>query len=147
MSSLLNIFDCKVVLVSESRRLLPREDGDTSQRLAKALREQGVEVLGRLTLESVQKAKEGYACLLSGSEERTVEVEKILVSSRNPHTAHLGLEEVGVQLNEDGSIQVNDRLETSVKGIYAIGDATGGWMLSHASSSMAVTAAENAMGN
>lgn len=147
MAALLNIFDCKVVLVSESRRLLPREDGDTSQRLAKALREQGVEVLGRLTLESVQKAKEGYACLLSGSEERTVEVEKILVSSRNPHTAHLGLEEVGVQLNEDGSIQVNDRLETSVKGIYAIGDATGGWMLSHASSSMAVTAAENAMGN
>lgn len=147
MATLLNIFGCKVVLVSESRRLLPREDGDTSQRLAKALREQGVEVLPRLALESAQKAKEGYACLLSGPEERTVEVEKILVSSRKPHTAHLGLEEVGVQLNEDGSIQVNDRLETSVEGIYAIGDATGGWMLSHASSSMAVTAAENAMGN
>jgi dihydrolipoamide dehydrogenase len=147
MATLLNIFGCKVVLVSESRRLLPREDGDTSQRLAQALREQGVEVLPRFTLESVQKAKKGYACLLSGPEERTVEVQKILVSSRKPHTAHLGLEEVGVQLNEDGSIQVNDRLQTAVQGIYAIGDATGGWMLSHASSSMAVTAAENAMGN
>jgi dihydrolipoamide dehydrogenase len=147
MATLLNIFGCKVVLVSESRRLLLREDGDTSQRLAQALREQGVEVLPRFTLESVQKAKKGYACLLSGPEERTVEVQKILVSSRKPHTAHLGLEEVGVQLNEDGSIQVNDRLETAVQGIYAIGDATGGWMLSHASSSMAVTAAENAMGN
>jgi dihydrolipoamide dehydrogenase len=128
MATLLNIFGCKVVLVSESRRLLLREDGDTSQRLAQALREQGVEVLPRFTLESVQKAKKGYACLLSGPEERTVEVQKILVSSRKPHTAHLGLEEVGVQLNEDGSIQVNDRLETAVQGIYAIGDATGGWM-------------------
>jgi dihydrolipoamide dehydrogenase len=51
-----------------------------------------------------------------------------------------------MQLNEDGTLQVKDTLETSVAGIYAIGDATGGWMLSHASSSMAVTAAENAMG-
>ena len=50
-------------------------------------------------------------------------------------------------MNEDGSIPVNERLETSVAGIHAIGDATGGWMLSHASSSMAVVAAENAMGN
>jgi len=53
---------------------------------------------------------------------------------------------VGVKLNEDGSVAVNERLGTSVPGIYAIGDAVGGWMLSHAASSMAVTAAENAMG-
>jgi dihydrolipoamide dehydrogenase len=57
------------------------------------------------------------------------------------------LEQLGIQLKEDDGIQVNEQLETSVDGIYAIGDATGGWMLSHASSSMAITAAENAMGN
>jgi dihydrolipoamide dehydrogenase len=146
MATLLNIFGCKVVLASESRRLLPREDGDTSQRLAQALREQGADVLTRFTLKSVQRSERGYACLLSGPEERTVEVEKVLVSSRKPNTSHLGLEQVGVRLNEDGSVWVSDRLETSVEGIYAIGDVTGGWMLSHASSSMAVTAAENAMG-
>lgn len=146
MATLLNIFGCKVVLTSESRRLLPREDGDTSQRLAQALREQGADVLTRFTLESVQRSERGYACLLSGPEKRTVEVEKVLVSSRKPNTSHLGLEQVGVRLNEDGSVWVSDRLETSVEGIYAIGDVTGGWMLSHASSSMAITAAENAMG-
>ena len=51
-----------------------------------------------------------------------------------------------VTLNEDKGIRVNDRLETSVEGIFAIGDATGGWMLSHGASSMSVSAAENAMG-
>jgi dihydrolipoamide dehydrogenase len=147
MATLLNIFGCKVVLISGSRRLLPGEDGETSQRLAQGLREQGVEVLSRFTLESVQKSERGYTCLLSGSEERTVEVEKVLISSRKPNTANLGLEQLGIRLKKDDGIQVNEQLETSVDGIYAVGDATGGWMLSHASSSMAITAAENAMGN
>jgi len=147
MATLLNIFGCKVVLISESRRLLPREDGETSQRLAQGFREQGVEVLSRFTLESVQKSERGYTCLLSGPEERTVDVEKVLISSRKPNTANLGLEQLGLRLKEDDGIQVNEQLETSVDGIYAIGDVTGGWMLSHASSSMAITAAENAMGN
>ncbi len=147
MATLLSIFGCKVVLISESRRLLPREDGETSQRLAQGLREQGVEVLSRFTLKAVQKSERGYRCLFSGAEERTVDAEKVLISSRKPNTANLGLEQLGIRLKEDDGIQVNEQLETSTEGIYAIGDVTGGWMLSHASSSMGVTAAENAMGN
>ena len=147
MATLLSIFGCKVVLISDSRRLLPREDGETSQRLAQGLREQGVEVLPRFTLESVQKSERGYTCNLSGPEEQKVDVEKVLISSRKPNTANLGLERLGIQLKEDDGIRVNEQLQTSVDGIYAIGDATGGWMLSHASSAMAITAAENVMGN
>ncbi len=147
MAALLNTFGSKVFLASESRRILPREDGDTSQRLGQALREQGVELLTRTTLKLVKKSKTGFEALLSGREDRTVEVEKVLVSTRKPNTAHLGLKQVGIRLNEDGAIGVNEMLETSVEGVYAIGDVTGGWMLSHASSSMAVTAAENAMGS
>lgn len=147
IATMLNVFGCKIFLASESHRILPREDGDTSQRLAQAMREQGVNILPRSTLQSVRKSGGGFEATLSGPQERIVEVEKVLVSSRRPNTAHLGLEQVGVRLNEDAGIQVNEKLETSSDGIYAIGDATGGWMLSHASSSMAITAAENAMGN
>jgi len=146
MAFLLNTFGCKVFLVAESRRILPREDGDTGQRLAQALREQGVEVLTRSILQSAEKTKTGFSCLISGAKDQSVEVLKVLVSERRPNTANLGLEPVGMQLNEDGSIQVNENLETTVDGIYAIGDVTGGWMLSHAASSMAVVAAENAVG-
>jgi dihydrolipoamide dehydrogenase len=146
MANILNTFGCKVVLATDASRILAREDHDTSQRVAQALREQGVEVVTRATLESVKKKKGGFACQLAGPKERTVEVAKVLVSSRTPNTAEIGLDKLGMKLNEDGSIQINDCLETSVGGIYAIGDCTGGWMLSHSSSSMAVTAAENAMG-
>jgi dihydrolipoamide dehydrogenase len=147
MAALLNAFGSKLFIASDSRRILPREDGDTSQRVAQSFREQGIELLPRFTLQSVKKSGEGFQAILSGPEERSVEVERVLVSARRPATANLGLDQTGVQLNEDGSVRVNERLETSEAGIYAIGDATGGWMLSHASSSMAVTAAENAMGS
>jgi len=146
MATLLNVFGCRVILSSEFRKLLPREDGDTSQRLAQAMREQGVEVLPRATLRSVRKAGNGYRCLLSGAKEHSVEVDRVLISTRKPDTASLGLEHAGIQSNEDGSIWINEKLETSAEGIYAIGDVTGGWMLSHAASSMGVVAAENAMG-
>ncbi len=146
MANLLNTFGCKVVLATDAPRILPREDHDTSQRVAQALREQGVEIVTRASLGSVKKKKGGFACTLAGSKERSVDVAKVLVSSRSPNTAGIGLDKAGVKLDGNGTIPVNDFLETSVAGIYAIGDCTGGWMLSHASSSMAVTAGENAMG-
>jgi dihydrolipoamide dehydrogenase len=146
MTYLLNAFGCKVVMAAESARILPKEDSDTSQRVAQALRETGVEIIPRASLESVQTTQTGTTCKLAGPKERSVKVEKVLVSRREPNTSDLGLEKLGLTLNEDKGLRVNDRLETSVEGIYAIGDATGGWMLSHAASSMSVFAAENAMG-
>jgi dihydrolipoamide dehydrogenase len=146
VASTLSILGCKVYLVTSQTRILPREDHDTSQRISQSLRELGVELLPRFTLSAVRKTSNGYEVGLDGSEEKSLVVEKVLIASRKPNTHHLQLDQVGVRRNEDGGIAVNDRLESSVSGVYAIGDATGGWMLSHAASSMAVTAAENAMG-
>jgi dihydrolipoamide dehydrogenase len=146
MAFLLNAFGCKVVMAAGSARILPKEDSETSQRIAQALRETGVEIIPRASLESVKTTQTGATCKLSGPKEHRVNVEKVLVSKREPHTSGLGLEKLGVTLNDDKGIRVNDHLEASVEGIFAIGDATGGWMLSHGASSMAVFAAENAMG-
>ena len=146
MATLLKAFACKVYLVPGPDGLLPREDRTPRQWVNKGLKQQGVELLRRFTLESVQKSKGQYRANLSGPEDRTLNVERVLVSSRKPNIANMGLEKIGVRLNENGGIRVNKMLETSVEGIFAIGDATGGWMLAHASSSMGVTAAENAMG-
>jgi dihydrolipoamide dehydrogenase len=87
-----------------------------------------------------------FEATLSGPEEKVVTVDRVLIGGRLPNTDNLGLDRLGIRLHEDGCVQVNDRLETSAAGVYAIGDCTGGWMLSHAASAMAVTAAENAMG-
>ena len=148
MAFLLNTFGTKVVLATESPRILPREDHATSQRIAQSLRESGVEILTRHALKTVRESESGagWSCVLSGAKERTVEVRNVLAAWRKPALTDMGIHELGIGLNVDGGIQVNNRLETSVQGIYAIGDATGGWMLSHAASSMAIAAAENCMG-
>ena len=146
MATCLNIFGSKVHVATEQPRLLAREDHDTSQRIAQALGEQGVEVFTGHGLKSVASWSGGFAATLSGAAELTLEVAGVLVSSRRPYYDGLGLEQLGIRLNEHRGIWVDDRLRTSVKGVYAIGDATGGWMMSHAASSMAVPAAENAMG-
>jgi dihydrolipoamide dehydrogenase len=146
IANTLSVFGCNVTLATDHACILPQEDHDTSQRIAQALRNQGVELLFKYKFEAVRKSESGCKAILTGRDEKIVPLEKVLISKRKPNTAHTGLEPAGVKLNEDGSVAVNDKLETSVPGIYAIGDAVGGWMLSHAASAMAVTAAENAMG-
>lgn len=147
LAFLLAVFGCKVTVAVPTPRILPAEDQDSSQRIASALRERGVEIITRHTLEAVTPAGDGWSCKLTASgKERTVEVEQVLVSTRKPTVEGLGLEALGIGFNADGGIQVNERLQTAVPSIYAIGDATGGWMLSHGASSMAICAAENAMG-
>jgi dihydrolipoamide dehydrogenase len=146
MAALLNALGSKVTLVTPSARILPMEDHDTSQRLAQAFREQGIQVLTRSNLETVKKSKKRFEAMISGRKEQALDVEKVLIAGRKPNLDNLGLQQAGVPQNEDGSVQVDEKLQTSVKGIFAIGDITGGWMNSHAASSMGVTAAENAMG-
>jgi len=146
IATLLNVFGTTVHLATQHSRILSQEDHDTSQRLAQAFREQKIEILPRLTLDSVKKSKNNFKVTLSGNKEKSIAVEKVIITNRKPNTAGLGLEEIGVSLNDNGTVFINEKLETSVKGIYAIGDITGGWMNSHAASAMAVTAAENAMG-
>ena len=84
--------------------------------------------------------------LKSKKKEESVTVDKVLWSLRAPVATGFGLEALGVALGEDGGISVDEHCATSVAGIYAIGDCTGGWMLSHVASAMAICAAENAMG-
>jgi dihydrolipoamide dehydrogenase len=146
MATFFRIFGTKVYLATADSRILVREDSETSQRLAQGLRELGIDILTRHELTSVRPEDDTFEALLSGRKEKSIKVDHVLVGSRRPNTAQMGLEKAGLHVSKDGGIQVNERLETTLSGIYAAGDCTGGWMLSHAASSMAITAAENAMG-
>lgn len=147
MATFFQIFGTKVHLATADPRILSREDSETSQRLAQGLRELGIDILTRQQLTSVRPVDGTFEALLSGGSEKSIQVDHVLVGSRRPNTAQMGLEQISLHRSEDGGgIQVNERLETTLSGVYAAGDCTGGWMLSHAASSMAITAAENAMG-
>jgi dihydrolipoamide dehydrogenase len=68
----------------------------------------------------------------SGGKKQSLEVEKVLVAAgRAPNVEDVGLKELGIQLTDRGFIKINERMETSVKGIYAIGDVAGPPMLAH----------------
>ncbi len=147
MATLLNTFGSKVCIATENRFVLPNEDSDSGQRLGQALSDDGIEIIARSTLVSVKASKNGFTCELAGKKKsRSVEVERVLAGIRQPNTADLGLEQAGIQLNADGSIGVDEYLRTTTRAVYAIGDATGGTMQSHAASAMAVKASENALG-
>ena len=146
MACLLHSFGSKVSVATTGARILPDEDVDSSQRLSQALREKGIEIITRVELASVAKVKRKFSCKLAGKKEQEVVVDKVLCSPRVPNTEGLDLNNAAIRLNDDGSIKVNEKLQTTTPGIYAIGDVTGGSMQSHAASAMAVIAAENAMG-
>jgi dihydrolipoamide dehydrogenase len=145
MAVILNAFGAKVHMLSDSARILAKEDGTISQRLTKALRDQGIDILAKYSLKSAAKSGAGVTANLSGAEEKSLEVDKIVVCARKPNT-DLGLDQAGVKLDAKGYIAVNRFLRTSAENIFAIGDVTGGHQVSYAATAMGVIAAENAMG-
>jgi dihydrolipoamide dehydrogenase len=146
MAFVLQCFNVEVHLICESSRILPFVDRDSSQRLTQVLRENGIQFVTGSRLKSVEKSGKGFNCHLDGKQPQTINVERVICAPRVPNTEKMELGKAGVNLAEDASVQINECLETSSAGIYAVGDVTGGIMQSHTASAMAITAAENAMG-
>lgn len=136
----------KVTLIELLPQLLPQEDARVSKQFQSILRKKGVEVLVKTRLERVQDyGPEHVTVALEGG--RTLTAEKMLVAvGRQPNTRDIGLETVGVAVDERGYIVVNERMETSVAGIYAIGDVTGGYLLAHVASHEGLVAVDNILG-
>ncbi|MBI1914334.1 MAG: mercuric reductase [Planctomycetes bacterium] len=128
-------FGSDVTIVQRGPQLLAREDADVADEVNKVLRQDGIEVL--LQTDAVRVAKEGGDIRLTvrtGSGERTLTGSHLLVAAgRVPNTDRLDLKAAGVETNEGGYVRVNDRLETNVPGVYALGDVKGGPAFTHIS--------------
>ncbi len=134
-----------VTVVERGRQLLPGEDHEIGQRMGQALREQGVELKMSCEVEAIRQRDDGSLLVVLTEGKGEIEADKVLATRRFPNSTGLGLREVGLKLKE-GAIVVDERMETSVPHIYAIGDVTGGPMWSHRASAEGLVAAENAMG-
>jgi len=146
MASILNAFGAKVTLAFDSPRLMTGEDSDLTQRLSMGLRGKGIDIIPGVTLDSVKSAGKGCEVSLSGKKGQDLSIERVLCQIHKPNTGEIGIDGAGIELKENGFVNVDDHLKTSAEGVYAIGDVTGGTMLSYAATVMGVTAAENAMG-
>jgi dihydrolipoamide dehydrogenase len=126
-------FGTKVTIVEVMDRLLPIEDADCSAELAKAFKKRGIEQLTGAKITKADVRATGVTLHVeAGGQKHALEVDQVLVAAgRAPNVEGIGLKEAGVQLTERGFIKVNQKLETTTPGIYAIGDVAGPPMLAH----------------
>jgi pyruvate/2-oxoglutarate dehydrogenase complex dihydrolipoamide dehydrogenase (E3) component len=128
-------FGSKVTVVQRSAQLLPTEDADLAEEVAKILREDGVEILLGAKAEAVTKTTNGLSLSVTiGGSSPKVEGTHLLVAiGRKPNTERLNLQAAGIATDEHGYVRVDDKLETNVPGVYAVGDVKGGPAFTHIS--------------
>jgi dihydrolipoamide dehydrogenase len=136
----------KVSVVEFTDSLIPTMDATMGKELQKVLAKLGFEFyFGHKVTGVVTKGKQTVVTFedLKSGEQKELKADYTLVSvGRRPYTDKLGLEKVGIVLDERGRIPVNEKLETSVSGIYAIGDVVKGAMLAHKAEEEGVFVAE-----
>ncbi len=130
--------------------ILPGSDGESVKRLERILKAQGLDIHTQIKIESSQ-IKEGKVVLKGiGLETQSpfeIEAEKVLLAvGRNPNSEDLMEKKGGIGLDEKDFVRVNSRLETTLPGVYAIGDLIGGNLLAHKASHEGLLVAENASG-
>ncbi|HEV2660405.1 MAG TPA: mercuric reductase, partial [Ktedonobacteraceae bacterium] len=129
-------FGSRVTVVQRGAQLLAREDQDVAEAVAEILRQDGIEVLLQTSAERVRKTDDGRIALTvkSGNEERVITGSHLLAAAgRVPNSGKLNLAATGVEVDKRGYIVTNERLETSVPGIYALGDIKGPPAFTHIS--------------
>ncbi|OOQ58441.1 dihydrolipoyl dehydrogenase [Mucilaginibacter pedocola] len=129
-------FGSKVTIVERSGRILSHEDEDVSEEIAKLLEEEQIKILAdSKVIKLKNKGKNQITATIKTADgEKKIKCSHVLVAiGREPQTARLALDKTGVELDDKGYIKVNDRLETNVPGIYALGDIKGGPAFTHIS--------------
>src|SRR3989441_4388340 len=129
-------FGSQITVIQRGANLLAREDSDVAEEVASIMREDGIEVLLETKPVHVEQSSTGTIsltvqtktgeCTLTGSH-------LLMAAGRVPNTDWLNLEVAGIQTDKRGFIQANERLETNVPGIYALGDIKGGPAFTHIS--------------
>ncbi|MBN1628411.1 MAG: dihydrolipoyl dehydrogenase [Thermoleophilia bacterium] len=144
-ASLFAELGAQITMVEMMPQMLPTEDKRLAKQFQGVYRKRGIQILLNTKVETITEyaADHVVAKLSDGSE---VKAEKVLVSvGRKPNSAGLGLEAAGVETDGRGYITVDDYLETTAPGVYAIGDVNGGIMLAHVASHEAFVAVDNCL--
>ena len=148
----LSNFGVDITVVEFMDRVLPNEDKDVSREIAKQYKRLGVNLkTGHKTTE-VRDLGEGKGVEVDiesadGKKSETIKADRVMVSiGFAPRTEGLGLDKAGVELGERGEIVIDERMRTSAKNIYAIGDVTAKLQLAHVAEAQGVVAAETIAG-
>lgn len=129
-------FGSKVSVIDRNSQLLHHEDEDVSEGLRDMLADEGLEIILNARIKSVSgKSGQSVEVLLeeNGSEKTLTGTHLLVAAGRVPNTQDIGLELAGVELTDRGYVKVNQRLETTAPGVWAVGDVTDGPKFTHIS--------------
>lgn len=149
IAQFLNLYGSEVILSTPDAALLQNESKVITSRLTKTLRNQEIKILNQIEVKSLEKKDDGLHCTLETKEgQEAFIVDEVICCQRAACLSGIGLENAGLEENSS-HLRVNERMETQVPGIYAVGDVTMPENLhySHSASSGGIIAAENAMGS
>lgn len=122
----------KVTVVEMLEQMIPSTDQEVTTTLIKSLQKQGMTIHAGTKVASMEKGEQEVSLKLEGKVNETITCDRVLVAAgRKPCIEGLGLDEAGIKLDETGRIAVDDHYQTSVPGVYAIGDLIHGPMLAH----------------
>ncbi|NVJ98550.1 MAG: dihydrolipoyl dehydrogenase [Alphaproteobacteria bacterium] len=143
-------FGSEVTVVEFMDQVLPGMDMEVRKTFGRSLKKQGMKLNLSSKVTSVEKTKKGVEVTfepVKGGDAKTIEADVVLVSvGRRPYTSGLGLEKIGVEMDDRSRIKIGHDFSTNVPGIYAIGDVVEGPMLAHKAEDEGVAAAENIAG-
>ena len=144
-ASLYATLGVSVTILELLPRLLPMEGENISQALTRSFKNRGIKIETGVKVEAIEH--QGNGIVVKIGDNQTLNAECALVAvGRSLNTQGIGLDKIGVEILDTGIIAVDDRMETSVKGIYAVGDIASKWWLAHVASHQGVIAADNACG-
>src|SRR5260370_11314369 len=129
-------FGSRVTIIQSGSQLMVREDPDVANEMQRILSEEGIQILVATETLNVQgrSGEEVSVIVRTNSGEQKIDGSDILVATgRIPNTAGIGLEKVGVELDGHGYIRVNERLETTASGVWAMGECAGSPQFTHIS--------------
>lgn len=142
-------YGVEVKIVEILDRILSGEDPEVSTVIARSLKREGVTVHTSSQVKRAERTTSGVQLTLATPKgERELAADRLLVAAGfQPNTEGMGLDDLGIaRTGKGGFIEVDDRMETSVPGVFAAGDVTGKLMLAHAATAMGLAAAESAAG-
>ena len=150
MGSVWRRLGSKVTVVEFLDAIVPNMDGEVGKAMHKTLEKQGMEFMLGTKVTGAKSTKTKVALTVepaAGGDAETIDCDIVLVSiGRVPFTANLGLEDVGVEMDGRGVIQVDGNFKTNVDGVYAIGDVIPGAMLAHKAEEEGIACVERLAG-
>lgn len=145
-ASLFNLLGVEITIVEMLPSILPMEDETVFAYLTKAFKKRKIQIHTNAKVEKIEKSAEGVKVFVENLPPVEADIALVAVG-RSMNSKNIGLEKMGVKVKENGLIEVDEHMETNVKGIYAVGDLSSTYWLAHVATHQGLVAADNACGH